>query len=148
MRISRGFCFAFVSVALVAVVGFALAAQYFQVKIPTIGNIVTVNVAVFSDPACTIQIVMIDWGTLAPGESKTVICYIKSLSNVDSSFSMSAATWNSTQASLYLSVSWNREGYIAKSNEVVPASFTLHVDSSVQNITGFSFDVIISATGG
>jgi hypothetical protein len=148
MRISRGLCFAFVTVALVAVVGFALAAQYFQVKIPTIGNIVTLNVGVFSDPACTIQIVMIDWGTLAPGESKTVTCYIKSLSNVDSSFSMSTANWNSTQASLYLSVSWNREGYLAKPNEVVPASFTLHVDSAVQNVTGFSFDVIISATGG
>jgi hypothetical protein len=148
MRISRGLCFAFVSVALVAVVGFALAAQYFQVKIPTIGNIVTVNVAVFSDPACTTQIMMIDWGTLAPGESKTITCYIKSLSNVDSSFSMSATNWNSTQASLYLSVSWNKEGYLAKPNEVVSASFTLHVDSAVQNVTGFSFDVIISATGG
>jgi hypothetical protein len=148
MRISRGLCFAFVTVALVAVVGFALAAQYFQVKIPTIGNIVTLNVGVFSDPACTIQIVMIDWCTLAPGESKTVTCYIKSLSNVDSSFSMSTANWNSTQASLYLSVSWNREGYLAKPNEVVPASFTLHVDSAVQNVTGFSFDVIISAAGG
>ena len=136
------------TVALVAVVGFALAAQYFQVKIPTVGNIVTVNVAVFSDHACTSQIVMIDWGTLAPGESKIITCYIKSLSNVDSSFSMSAANWNSTQASLYLSVSWNREGYLAKPNEVVPASFTLHVDSAVQNVTGFSFDVIISATGG
>jgi hypothetical protein len=148
MRISRGLCFAFVTVALVAVIGFALATQYFQVKIPTIGNIVTVNVAVFSDPTCTTQIMMIDWGTLAPGESKTITCYIKSLSNVDSSFSMSAANWNSTQASLFLSVSWNREGYLAKPNEVVPASFTLHVDSAVQNVTGFSFDVIISATGG
>jgi hypothetical protein len=148
MKISRGLCFAFVTAALIAVIGFALAAQYFQVEIPTIGNIVTVNVAVFSDPTCTTQIVMIDWGTLAPGESKTIICYIKSLSNVDSSFSMSIANWNSTQASLYLSVSWNREGYLAKPNEVVPASFTLLVDSAVQNVTGFSFDVIISATGG
>ena len=148
MRISRGLSFGFVTIALVTVVGLALAAQYFQVKIPTIGNIVTVNVAVFSDPACTTQVVMIDWGTLAPGESKTIICYIKSLSNVDSSFSMSAANWNSTQASLYLSVWWNREGYLAKPNEVVPTSFTLHVDSAVQNVTGFSFDVMISATGG
>jgi hypothetical protein len=148
MRISRGLCLASVAVALVAVVGFALAAQYFQVKIPTVGNIVTVDVAVFSDPACMTQIVLIDWGTVAPDESKTIICYIKSLSNVDSSFSMSAANWNSTQASLYLSVSWNREGYLAKPNEVVPASFTLHVDSAVQNVTGFSFDIIISATGG
>jgi hypothetical protein len=137
-----------VTVALVAVVGFASAAQYFQVKIPTIGNVVTMNVTVFSDPACTTQIAMIDWGTLAPGESKIITCYIKSLSNVDSSFSMSAANWNSTQASLYLSVSWNREGYLAKPNEAVPTSFTLHVDSAVQNVTGFSFDVIISATGG
>ena len=148
MRISRGLSFGFVTIALVAVVGLALAAQYFQVKIPTIGNIVTVNVAVFSDPACTTQVVMIDWGTLAPDESKTIICYIKILPNVDSSFSMSAANWNSTQASLYLSVSWNREGYFAEPNEVVPASFTLHVDSAVQNVTGFSFDVVISATGG
>jgi hypothetical protein len=148
MKVSRGLSFGIVTIALVAVVGLALAAQYFQVKIPTVGNIVTVNVAVFSDPACTTQIVMIDWGTLAPDESKTITCYIKSLSNVDSSFAMSAANWNSTQASLYLSVSWNREGYLAKPNEVVPASFTLHVDSAMQNVTGFSFDVIISATGG
>jgi len=63
MRISRGLCLAFVTVALIAVIGFALAAQYFQVKIPTIGNIVTVNVAVFNDPACTTQIVMSNLST-------------------------------------------------------------------------------------
>jgi hypothetical protein len=133
---------------LIAVIGFALAAQYFQVKIPTIGNIVALNVEVFSDPACATPLVMVDWGVLEPGESKTMVCYIKSLSNVNSSLSMSVANWNSTQASLYLSASWNREGYLARPNEAVPASLTLHVDSAVQNVTGFSFDIIISASGG
>jgi len=108
LKASRRIVCGVATFALVVIVGVAFAAQYFQVKIPATGNIVALNVAVFNDPTCSIPIVRIDWGMLGPGESKTVACYIKSLSNVDSSLSMSAANWTSSQASFYLSVAWKR----------------------------------------
>jgi hypothetical protein len=119
-----------------------------EVRIPGTGNVVAVNVGVYSNSACTNPLTTINWGSVGPGEEKQFTCYVKSLSNVPTTLTLGAANFNSTQASQYLSLSWNRQGYNVAPGEIVTATLTLHVDQAVQGLAGFSFDCIFTASGG
>jgi hypothetical protein len=118
-----------------------------QVRIPAVDNIYALNLQVYSDPACTSELSSLNWTTLSPGQTKTVTCYLKSTSTANAVLSMSTADWLPSQAASYLTLSWDREGYSIKPNEVVAAALTLHVDGSIQGITSFGFTVILTASG-
>ena len=141
-------CCALLAVVLLAATFVTIAALSGEVRIPGTGNIVAVNVKVYTNSACTTELVTINWGSLAPGESKQVTCCVKSLSTVSTTLSLGSGNFNSTQANQYLSLSWNRQSYSAEPGEVVSATLTLHVDQAVQGFAGFSFDCIITASGG
>jgi hypothetical protein len=123
----------------------AYGIQQSQVRIPATGNVKAIGIGVYSDHACTVALSSIDWGLLSPGESKSVTFYLKSLSNVNASISLSNGNWAPTIASSYISLSWNREGYRMVPGEVVSAVLTLQVSSSIQGVNSFSFDAIVTA---
>ncbi|MCL5877906.1 MAG: hypothetical protein M1540_08870 [Candidatus Bathyarchaeota archaeon] len=82
---------------------------------------------------------------MSPGENKTFTCYLKSLSNVNGSLALSVGNWAPTSASNYIILSWNRESYHITPGEVISAVFALQVSSSIQGVTSFSFDVVVTA---
>lgn len=116
-----------------------------QVRIPATGNVKAIGLEVFSDQACTNALSNIDWGFVSPGENKTFTCYLKSLSNVNSSFALAVGNWVPTSANNSISLSWNRESYSAVPGEIVLAVLMLQVSSSIQGVSGFSFDVIVTS---
>jgi hypothetical protein len=132
-------------VAFVALFSLVLATGVPQVRIPASGDIKAVGLEVFSDPACTIPLVSVDWGLLSPGETKSVACYLKSTSNVNASLLLSLAGWDPAEAEEFITLVWDQEGAVITPDTVLPAEFTLHVDSAVHGISSFSFDVVISA---
>lgn len=115
-----------------------------QVRIPATGNVKAIGLGVYSDPSCTIILSSVDWGLLSPGENKTFAFYLRSLSTVNSSLTLSSGNWAPTLAANYISLSWSRDNYRIAPGEVVPAILTLQVSSSIQGISSFSFDAIIS----
>jgi hypothetical protein len=135
-------------VTFVTVFSLVLATGVSQVRIPASGDIKAVGLEVYSDPACTIPLVSIDWGLLNPGETKSVVCYLKSTSNVNASLSLSLAGWDPAHAEEFITLVWNRESAVITPDTVLPAEFTLHVDHTVHGVSSFSFDVVISATEG
>jgi hypothetical protein len=132
-------------VAFVALFSLVLATCVPQVRIPASGDIKAVGLEVYSDPACTISLVSVDWGLLSPGETKSLVCYLKSTSNVNASLLLSLAGWDPAEAEEYITLVWDQEGAVITPDTVLPAEFTLHVDSAVHGISSFSFDVVISA---
>ena len=122
------------------------AAVQYQGFITATGKVVVVNIEIYSDQTCTVKLSSIDWGSLTPGQSKSVTCYLKSTSTVNSTLSMSTGSWNPTSASSYISLSWNREGYKIKPAEVVSTTLTLTVSQSITGISSFSFTITITAT--
>lgn len=110
----------------------------------SVGNIRSVGVGVYWDQGCTSQATTIDWGNLSPGSTTTVTVYIKNEGSVALDLSMSTDNWNPSSASNYLSLSWNKEGYVLDPGEVVSATFTLTVSSSAGSISTFSFDIVIT----
>jgi hypothetical protein len=126
----------------------AAGLQQFQVRIPATGNVKAMGLGVYSDQAGTIALSSIDWGLLDPGSAKTATCYLKSLSNVNSSLALSAGNWVPLSAGNYISISLNRESYHIKPGEIISAALTLQVNSSIQGVSSFSFDVIFTAVEG
>ncbi len=71
---------------------------------------------------------------------------MKNLGNVDMMLEMYCQNWTPGEASEYISVVWDREGYVLAVGDVVEAHLTLLVDSSVEGFTDFSFQTVIQGT--
>ena len=133
------------AVAAVVLVGLCLAALLYQARIPASGVMKAVGLEVYEDSACTLQLEHVDWGFPAPGESKAVTCYVKSGSNVDTELFLTSESWKPAAAASFITVNWDHEGAILPAHAVAVAELTLHVDSAISGIEGFSGIIIITA---
>jgi hypothetical protein len=114
--------------------------------VPSNGTITAVNVGVYSDSGCTQNCTSIDWGTIAPGNSTTRTIYVKNTGTIPVTLSMTMGSWVPSNASSYLTLSWNRGGTVLIANQSISAVLTLSASSSAGNITSFSFNIIITGT--
>jgi len=108
------------------------------------GNLKSIGVSVYWEQSCTSEVTSINWGNLNPGDTVSVTVYIKNEGNVAVELSMTTDNWDPSSASTYLTLSWNRQGFVLDSGEVVQATFTLSVSPDVQDVTTFSFDIIVT----
>ena len=132
--------------------GLSLVSQAFPATqtsqtLSSTGTIETIGVGVYSDVQCNTPLTSIPWGTLEPGESQSVICYIKNEGDSPSTLSMYTSNWNPSSAENYLTLSWNYDGRSINLDAAVQVIFTLTVDASIEGITSFSFDITIVGTG-
>lgn len=102
------------------------------------------NVDVFWDSACTSIVNSIDWGTLSPGESKSILVYIKNTGSAAGLIQLTTSNWNPTIASNYLSVSWDYSGIVINASKSIPVHLILTVSPSITGITTFSNDININ----
>lgn len=116
------------------------------IQVPSGGNGATLSLGVFSNQACTQQLTSVDWGTLEPGQEATIACYVKNTSAKTVIVTASATSWNPAHASNYLSFQWNLQNAVIEPGAVTQAWLKLQVDSNIQNVTSFSFNIIITAT--
>jgi hypothetical protein len=137
---------AFVVVAVVLLMSSALALLTSNRSIPNSGEITAINVGVYSDSACTTSLTSWNWSTLDPGSSTLKTMYVKNNGTVPMTLNMTTNTWTSG-ASTYITVAWNREGYVVNDGTSVQANVTLTVSPSITGITTFSFNLVITGTG-
>jgi len=132
--------------------GLSLVSQAFPAAqtsktLSSTGTIQTIGVGVYTDFQCNTPLSSIPWGTLEPGESQSVICYIKNEGDSPSTLSMYTSNWNPSSAEDYLTLSWNYSGQSINAGDAIQVTFTLTVDASIEGITSFSFDITIVGTG-
>ena len=133
--------------------GLSLVSQAFPAtqtskKLSSTGSIqiqTTADIGIYSDYGCTTPLTSLSWGTLEPGESQAIVCYIKNEGDTALTLSMYTSGWNPTEATDYLTLSWNYGSPISPHTSV-QVTFTLSVDESIEGITTFSFDVNIVGT--
>ena len=128
-------------------VGIGLNIQLVQYPIANVASIKTLGVSVWQNFNLTQPLTQIDWGMLEPNQSKTVICYVQNEGNTPLTLSLWTENWQPTTATDYIILSWNLEGMMLNPAEVVEAQLTLTVSPDIENITNFSFDIIISGSG-
>ena len=131
------------------VVGSAVTMAVLNEKraIPTSGSVVAVNVAVYSDSACTLNLTSINWGFVYPGDSVSRTIYVKNGGNIPLTLSMAAAGWNPAAAAGQIAIILDRENFALGPGHSTSASLTLGVSPSVSGITDFSVNVVITGVG-
>lgn len=139
--ISLIFCLTVILVALTL----ALHSQY---AISNVGTIVATGVEAHEDVNCTQPLSQIEWGFLKPNETAFHVCYVKSVSNINSTLMLTTGNWNPPNSSNYLTISSNYDNSTLQPNEVSEVTFNLHVDSEISGIDNFSFDIILVANRG
>jgi hypothetical protein len=112
--------------------------------VPMNGTINAVNVGVYSDSDCTLNCTSLNVGSLNPGDTATQTVYIKNTGNTPVTLSMAASSWNPTNATSSLTLSWNRQSYVLGTGQSVQATLTLAVASDTGSLTTFSCDVTIT----
>ena len=115
--------------------------------VPAAGTLSSVNVGVYVNEDCLQNCTSIDWGNLSPGGSTTRTIYVRNTGKFDVVLSLSTAGWMPPDASAYFTLSWNRADFVLNPDTSVLATLTLVVSPSVENITSFSFNVVITGTG-
>jgi hypothetical protein len=130
-----------------SLVGQVLSAVQTSRTVSNAGAVKAIGVGVFWNNECTDPLSSIDWGILEPGSSKNVTCYIRNEGNSVSTLSMYASNWSPSNASDYLTLSWDYGGQSINPDDVTQVTFTLSVDASIDGITSFSFDITIVGSG-
>jgi hypothetical protein len=97
----------------------------------------------------------INWGRLYPGSQKNVSLYVRSISNVPVTLTLTVTDWAPEDLGSYLHLYWNYTGEQIAPNQEICLNFTLTVPSSedfedylINNlVSSFSFNLHISSTG-
>ena len=132
--------------------GLSLVSQAFPAeqtsrKLSSTGSIqTTAEIGVYSNFQCTTPLTSLSWGTLEPGESKAIVCYIQNEGSSALTLSMYPSAWNPPEAGNYLTLTWNYNGNPISPDASVQVTFTLSVEASIEDVTSFSFDVNIVGT--
>lgn len=130
-----------------ALTGQVMSAIQANKTISHAGAVKAIGVGVYWNSDGTNMVTSINWGTLEPGSSTNRTCYIQNEGNSASTLSMNATNWNPSNASDYISLSWDYGGQLVNPSELIPVTFTLSISDSVEGITSFSFDITIVGSG-
>ena len=131
------------------VVGSAVTFAVLNVQraITSTGLVVAVNVGVYSDSACTLNLTSIDWGSVYPGGSVPRMIYVKNTGNAPITLSMTTASWNPGIAAGQITVAWDKENAVLNAGQSTSATLTLNVSQNVSGVTSFSMNIIVSGSG-
>jgi hypothetical protein len=111
------------------------------------GTVKAINVEVYWDSECTQVVSEVDWGFCDPGSTIDKTVYIKNTGNAPLALSMTYSGWSPTEASDYISLSWDSEGAEIAAGSVKTAVLTLSISETITGIMDFSFNIVIEGTG-
>ena len=110
------------------------------------GSVETINVGVYWDGECSSNVSFIDWGEIGPGSVKDVSLFIRNEGTIAERLFLSTDYWSPSNASEFMTLTWDYNGQTIDPFEIVLVTLTLQVSSEVAEISSFSFDIIIGAT--
>lgn len=110
------------------------------------GIIKAINVGVYEDVNCTTAVSSINWGMVEPGSSANETIYVRNEGNAEMTLSLGTQNWSPSEASGYITLSWDYAGSIGP-GEVVEVTLTLSVSAGIEGITNYGFDIVITGTG-
>jgi hypothetical protein len=129
---------------------FAAAAAVAGVFFPLVGA--SSDFALYSDQSCTTPLSSINWGSLTPGQNVTRDVYLKNLASLEiTEFHVAAANYTPLEAENYLSLSLaaGEPGNVPlQPQQTIDLALTLSVNPSVQGITEFSFNIVLTVVYG
>lgn len=108
--------------------------------------VVALNIGVYSDGDCSSNASSVDWGVVEPGSVQNVSLFVRNEGTVAADLYLTTGDWSPSNASEFLTLTWDYSGQILDRFEIVLVVLTLQVSPEVRGISSFSFDIIIGAT--
>jgi hypothetical protein len=108
------------------------------------GSVKGVGTGIYWDKACTNRTLSLDWGFIEAGSNNTFTIYVRNEGNSAVSLWLGASKWTPSTASSYMSLIWSYSGQVLSIDQVIPLELTLAVSPTINGVTGFSFDAIIT----
>jgi hypothetical protein len=130
----------------VLAIGSGLAIITNRTLIHNVGTIETFGVGVYQDKNCTNALTSFDWGMIEPGSVKNDTVYIRNEGNGEANLYLETTNWNPSNASNYITLSWNYANQTLKPNEAIQVTFTLSTSPNIIGMTNFNFDIIIGSS--
>jgi hypothetical protein len=104
------------------------------------------GVETYWDSKCTQRVSSLDWGSLEPGTTKTVILFFKNKGKTPVTLSYYVSDLQPSETANYLTLNWDYAGQTIKFKEILQVLFTLQVSEDAETIETFSFDIDIIST--
>lgn len=111
--------------------------------VPVSGIVATANLVLYEDPARTIECQTINWGTMAPNDTRTHPIYVYNNGTVPLNLSIQHSNWDPILAKQYISVFWDRNNMVIQPGSTIAAIISLHVSENITGVTSFRCDLII-----
>ena len=141
------FVFAGILVTFVLLDGTVMGTLLGKVTLPNVGTVKAVGVGVYWDSSCSNPVTSINWGTVNPGSTKDVTVYIKNEGNAPETLSFETQNWNPATASSYMTLTRDYGSQVIPVGGVVKVTLSLSVSITIEGVTNFSFDIIITGNG-
>lgn len=127
-----------------SLVGQVLPAVQTSRTVSNVGEVKAIGVSLYQNSECTNPLSSINWGLIEPGETKYYTMYAKNEGDYDIYLTLDTNSWNPTEASNYLVLSWNYDNSTMIPNDVVEIILDLYCDTSVTGIDTFSFNIVVT----
>ena len=130
---------AIIAVASTTLVSMMLSYSDYDVYVPSLGTIKTIDVEIYWDPNGEnktetlgwdeIKIEKLSWDEIKFDPLNTTV-YVKSISNFRVTLNIFLTDWDHVEISDYLTISWDYNGTIINPGEIIPVVMTLSASSS------------------
>jgi len=98
---------------------------------------------VYWDVTATNEVMSVEWGVLAPGDTKTVQFWVKNNGNSNLYCELGSNEWLPLEAEQYFDLTWDFGDLPVGQYRSRWATLELHVHSDIANIDEFNFNIII-----
>ncbi len=130
---------AIISVASTTLVSIMLSDSDYDIYVPSLGTIKTIEVETYWDQNGEnkretlswgeIKIEKLNWDEIKIYPLNTTV-YVKSVSNFIVTLNLNITDWNPVEISDYLTISWDYNGTLIKPGEIIPVTMTLSASST------------------
>jgi hypothetical protein len=111
------------------------------------GTVKATGVGVYLDSSCSNALSFVDWGIIEPDSAKNITVYVRNEGNGAVALILGTDNWTPTNASNYMTLSWDYADQPIDLQEVVQITLTLSTSPDIEGITNFSFDITINTIG-
>jgi len=107
------------------------------------GRVTVKGVGVYWDTNCNSLVSSLDWGSVEPGSIKNQTVFIRNEGNDPSTLFLNTTNWKPPNASDFIELKWDYDGYIVNPQATTEVTFTLSVAPVTEGLKDFNFDIII-----
>jgi len=111
------------------------------------GKVTVIGVGVYWDINCSSPVYSLDWGSVQPGSIKNQTVFIRNEGDEPSTLFLNTTNWNPPDASDFIELKWDYNGYIINPKENTKVILSLFIAPVTEGLKDFNFDIIIGVNG-